>query len=137
MIAPPVPIANVDKFLSVVGQWNLYDMQIRCVRWESERVGTGTLELCLYLGADNIKRRPPGAPATEYEFVFRFDGTEGLFIDDFAGSILGEHEFEARVAPNGAEFIDVSLSSVNAGDIHFLCSSISVVSVRELPIRAA
>jgi len=136
MTAPPVDIRNVDEFLRAVGQWNLYDMEVRRVRYDASRVGTGTLELSLYLGTDYIRRRPPGATPTEYEFVFQFDRTESLFIDDFAGAIIGEHEFASATTPSGASIISVSLTSVCGGDIRFVCSSISVVSVRELPDHA-
>jgi hypothetical protein len=135
MTAPPVPIENIDAFLGIVGQWNLYDMEIRGVSYRADRVGTGVLELSLYLHADNLRPRQAGAPAAEYEFVFRFDGAERLFMDDFAGAIVGEHEFASRTAPNGAAFIDVSLSSISAGDIRFLCTNITVLSVRELAVR--
>jgi len=135
-MVPPVPIGNVDAFLSAIGQWNLFDMEVRRLRYEGERVGTGTLELYLYLGVSNVRRVEPQAAATEYEFVFRFDGAEGLFVDDFAGSIIGDYEFTSHVAPDGRPYIEVSLSSISAGDIRFLCTAITVVSARELPAPA-
>jgi hypothetical protein len=137
MTPPPIAIANIDRFLALVGQWNLYDMEIRDIRYHADRVGTGVLELTFYLHADNVRPRPSGQPETEFEFVFRFDDAEGLVIDDFAGSVVGEYEFISRRAPDARPFVEVSISSVGPGDIHFLCSAITVVSAREIAIRAA
>lgn len=138
MNMPSIPITNLDLFLTAVGQWNLFDMEIRGVRYHAPRIGTGTLELDFYLQTDNLRPRAADIAATEFEFAFRFAGAEGLSIDDFAGSIVADYEFSARQVP-GREppYIDISLTSNSVGDISFLCESVTVVSVRELPVRGA
>src|SRR4051812_10213002 len=96
MDLPSVPIENLDAFLAVVGQWNLYDMEIRGLRFQTKTSTEAVLEADLYLHGDNLRQRAVGEPATEHEFVFRFSRVQDCNLTSFGRqNVVGEYEFAA------------------------------------------
>src|SRR6266404_7367754 len=111
---PSVPIENLDAFLAVVGQWNLYDMEIRELRFHAETPSGAVLEADLCLHGDNLRQRAADGPAIEHEFVFRFSGVQDCDLTSFGRrKVVGEYEFTGvPSADNGQASIRVSISGV-------------------------
>ena len=136
---PSVPIENLDAFLAVVGQWNLYDMEIRELRFHAETPTGAVLEADLCLHGDNLRPRAADAPAIEHEFVFRFSGVQDCDVTSFGQqNVVGEYEFVGvPSADTGQASIRVSISGVVGCDLRLKCRTIAIVSVREVPVRGA
>jgi hypothetical protein len=136
---PSVPIENLDAFLAVVGQWNLYDMEIRELRFRAEPSTGAVLEADLCLHGDNLRPRAVGAQAIEHEFVFRFSDVQDCNLTSFGPqNVVGEYEFAAvPSADTDQAGVRVSISGVIGGDLLLKCRTIAIVSVREVPVRGA
>jgi hypothetical protein len=139
MDLPSVPIKNLDAFLSIVGQWNLYDVEIRGLRLEP---GSGTgriLQADLYLHGDNLRKRTAGVPAIEHEFIFQFSDVQD--IDLALGGdniIIDDYEFGlAEDAHSEQPCIRVSVNSATGGNLLLTCREIAILSVREMAVRSA
>jgi hypothetical protein len=138
MNEPSVPIKNLDAFLSFVGQWNLYDMEIRALRFRADSPKNATLEADFYLDATAVRQPVTGTPRTEYEFVFRFLGVETLDMMSFGTqNVVGEYEFEPAKLERGQQGIRVAISGTVGGDLSLTCRSIEVVSAREVSLPGA
>ena len=138
MNEPSVPIANLDAFLAIVGQWNLYDMEIRALRFKAASPKNAILEADFYLEASNVRAIQPGALPTEYEFVFRFLNVETLDMLSFGTqNIVGEYEFEPTKLESGAPGIRVLIGGTVGGDLSLTCRAIEVASAREVPLHSA
>lgn len=131
MHLPPVPIANIDAFLAAIGQWNLYDMEIRGVRFDPAATEGPTLDLVLALPGDGAPATAIGADTEEHEFVFRFSGIESLDLVGFGRqNVIGEHEFTlGEPGPDGTPLIFAEIDGTVGGSMRCLCRRIAVADV--------
>ena len=133
MELPPVPIANIDAFLAVIGQWNLYDMEVRGAHFNAAPADEPSLDLVLALPGDGAPVDAIATISMEHEFVFRFSGIESVDLIGFGRqNVIGEYEFTGREpGPEGPGLLYVEIDGTVGGSMRCLCHHVSVVDVRE------
>jgi len=139
-LPPSVPIGNIDAFLAIVGQWNLYDMEVRAVRLAADEAEGPAVEADLYLPDDYLRRRTPDAPRIEHRFTFRFSGvSECSLVGFLRQNIVGEYEFSAaQRAYSGKPCVRVQITGSAGCEIDLLCDAVTVASTatRSMPDEA-
>lgn len=132
---PTVPIGNLDAFLDIVGQWNLYDMEVRSVRLGAREADGPAVEVDLSLPDEYLQRPVPGAARTEHRFTIRFTGVSECSVTGFARqNIVGEYEFSAaQHAYSGEPAVRVRIMGTVGCDLDLICESVTIVSAVTLP----
>lgn len=133
---PAVPIGNIDAFIAIVGQWNLYDMEVRAVRLVGSAAEGASVEIDLCLPSQYVRRPISGAPRSEHRFTFRFSGLSEFSLVDFARqNIIGEYEFSAaQHAYSGRPAVRVQFGGSPGCEIDLLCDAVTIESIATEPM---
>ena len=131
---PSVAIGNLDSFLAIVGQWNLYDMEVRALRLAARKADGASVEVDLYLPDHYLRPPTPGEPRTEHLFTFRFSGVSECSLVDFGlQNLIGEYDFAAaRHAYSGKPAVRVRIMGTVGCDLDLVCDSVSIASTATL-----
>ena len=129
-------VENARAVVSVFGQFNLYDAELRAVRLTLDPGGEPALEAEFFLPGELAAGVAAPTRAAEYGITLRCTDIAGLGLADFDHqNVVGEYAFEAVAGAPEGRGVRVSITGAAGCDIEVHCRSVAVVAVT--PARAA
>ena len=136
---PPLPsialVRRADAVIDALGQFNLYDAELRAVRVTLAPGNVPTLEVDLYLPSAGASDDGARALAGEHRVTLRCTDVADLSLADFEHrNVVTGYAFErAESEDDDRRAVHVTLTGSPGCDLDLRCAAVEVVAVEPAP----
>ncbi|MBC8119988.1 MAG: hypothetical protein H7X75_10480 [Burkholderiaceae bacterium] len=135
METPPLPdftlVEHAAAVVAVFGQFNLYDAEIRALRFARGPDYEGSFEVDFHLPGEFASGVAESARACEYRITLRCDDVADLTLEGFGRqNVVGDYCFQQISPPSaGTRGVQVRIDGTVGGSIDLLCRGVRVLNV--------